>query len=70
VPHEIAACARDLGVDLIIMGRHRQGRVDQMLAGSVTEKVVRQAPCPVLVVHHPEHEFVLPDDAQTGATRA
>lgn len=62
-PHDaIVACARDLGIDLIIMGRHRVGRVDQLLAGSVTERVVRNAHCPVLVVHHPEHEFVLPDD--------
>lgn len=62
-PHEaIVACARDCGIDLIIMGRHRVGRVDQLLAGSVTERVVRNAHCPVLVVHHPEHEFVLPDD--------
>jgi nucleotide-binding universal stress UspA family protein len=61
-PHEaIVACARDRGIDLIIMGRHRVGRVDQLLAGSVTERVVRNAHCPVLVVHHPEHEFVLPD---------
>jgi len=28
---------------------------------SVAEKVVRSAPCPVLTVRHPEHEFVLPD---------
>ena len=28
--------------------------------GSVTEKVVRKAPCPVLTVRHPEHEFVHP----------
>ena len=28
--------------------------------GSVAEKVVRKAPCPVLTVRHPEHEFVMP----------
>ena len=62
-PHDaIVACARDRSIDLIIMGRHRVGRVEQLLAGSVTERVVRNAHCPVLVVHHPEHEFVLPDD--------
>jgi nucleotide-binding universal stress UspA family protein len=31
-----------------------------MLMGSVTEKVVRRAPCPVLTVRHPEHDFVVP----------
>ena len=31
-----------------------------ILLGSVTERVVRKAPCPVLTVRHPEHEFVHP----------
>jgi hypothetical protein len=31
----------------------------------VTEKVVRHAPCPVLIVQHPEHEFVVPDPLQS-----
>jgi nucleotide-binding universal stress UspA family protein len=55
---EIVACAKDLDVELVIIGKHRQGFVEHLIAGSVTEKVVRQAPCPVLIVHHPEHEFV------------
>jgi nucleotide-binding universal stress UspA family protein len=57
----IVACARERGIQLIVMGKHRLGLVEHMLAGSVTEKVVRQAPCPVLIVQHPEHEFVVPD---------
>ena len=32
-----------------------------LLIGNVAERVVRVAPCPVLTVHHPEREFVLPD---------
>ena len=32
-----------------------------LLIGGVAERVVRTAPCPVLTVRHPEHEFVLPD---------
>jgi hypothetical protein len=32
--------------------------------GSVAEKVVRTAPCPVLTVRHPEHEFLRPDALQ------
>ena len=59
--HEIVACANDLDVELIIMGKHRMGFVEHLLAGSVTEKVMRQAPCPVLIVHYPEHEFVVDD---------
>lgn len=60
---EIVACARELEVELIVIGKHRLGFVEHLLAGSVTEQVVRQAPCPVLIVQHPEHDFVLPDDA-------
>ena len=63
----IATCARETGAELVIMGKHRLGLVEHMLAGSVTEKVVRQAPCPVLIVQHPVDEFVLPDDPG-GAT--
>ena len=58
---EIVACAKDLRIDLMVMGKHRLGFVEHLLAGSVTEKVVRHAPCPVLIVQHPEHEFVVPD---------
>jgi nucleotide-binding universal stress UspA family protein len=37
--------------------------------GSVAEKVVRIAPCPVLTVRHPEHEFILPDALQLERVR-
>jgi nucleotide-binding universal stress UspA family protein len=49
------------GIDLIVMGTHGRGGLAHMLMGSVAEKVVRLAPCPVLTVRHPEHEFVRPD---------
>ena len=45
------------------MGTHGRGAMAQMLMGSVAEKVVRTAPCPVLTVRHPEREFVVPDRA-------
>lgn len=64
---EIVACATELDVELIVMGKHRLGFVEHLLAGSVTEKVMRQAPCPVLVVQHPEHEFVVPDESGAAA---
>lgn len=57
---EIINYAREQSVDLIVIGTHGRGGLGQMLMGSVAEKVVRKAPCPVLTVHHPEHEFVLP----------
>ena len=53
--------AKDAGVDLIVMGTHGRGAVTHLLMGSVAERVVRTAPCPVLTVRHPEREFVLPD---------
>lgn len=62
----IVACARELDVELVVMGKHRLGFVEHLMAGSVTEKVMRHAPCPVLIVQHPEHEFVVPDQG-TGA---
>jgi nucleotide-binding universal stress UspA family protein len=57
---EIVRYARAEGIDLIVMGTHGRGPIAHMLIGSVAEKVVRKAPCPVLTVRHPEHEFVLP----------
>ena len=39
-------------VDLIVMGTHGRGGIEKMWLGSVTEKVLRQADCPVLVVRH------------------
>jgi len=48
-------------IDLIVMGTHGRGAISHLLMGSVAERVVRTAGCPVLTVHHPEHEFVVPD---------
>jgi nucleotide-binding universal stress UspA family protein len=50
----IVACARELDVELIVMGKHHMGFVEHLLGGSVAEKVVRHAPCPVLIVQHPD----------------
>lgn len=57
---EILRYAKDQNVDLIVMGTHGRGPVSHMLMGSVAEKVVRKAACPVLTVRHPQHEFVRP----------
>ncbi len=62
----IAGCARELGIELIVMGKHRMGVVEHFVAGSVTEKLMRQAPCPVLIVQHAGHEFVVPDAPEDG----
>ena len=57
---EIVRAAREKDVDLIVMGTHGHTGLVHMLLGSVAEKVVRKAPCPVLTVRDPEHEFVHP----------
>lgn len=46
----ILARARTLGADLIVMGTHGAGGFRHFVLGSVTEKVLRQASCPVLTV--------------------
>jgi nucleotide-binding universal stress UspA family protein len=43
------------------MGTHGRGVLAHLMMGSVAERVVRIAPCPVLTVRHPQHEFVTPD---------
>jgi nucleotide-binding universal stress UspA family protein len=53
--------ARSARVSLIVMGTHGRGALAHLVMGSVAERVVRLAPCPVLTVRHPEHEFVVPD---------
>ena len=51
VPHAaIVAQARASGADLIVVGTHGRSGLSHLLMGSVAEKVLRQAPCPVLVV--------------------
>jgi nucleotide-binding universal stress UspA family protein len=65
----IVQYATETAIDLIIVGTHGRGTVAHLLMGSVAERVVRTAPCPVLTVRHPEHEFVHPD-ALTTATHA
>jgi nucleotide-binding universal stress UspA family protein len=65
---EIVAYARDAEVALIVIGTHGRGAMAQFFVGSVAERVVRTAPCPVLTVRHPEHEFVQPDASVAVAT--
>ncbi|MHC4140191.1 MAG: universal stress protein [Planctomycetota bacterium] len=47
---EIIKAARDKNIDLIVIGTHGRTGLAHMLIGSVAEKVVRKAPCPVLSV--------------------
>ena len=46
-------CGRSQGADLIIMGSHGRTGLTRLLMGSVTERVIGLAPCPVMVVKPP-----------------
>ena len=63
----IATYAHDVGADVIVIGTHGRRGASHFFVGSVAERVVRLAPCPVLTVRHPEREFVLPDALQVVA---
>lgn len=57
---EIVRYARQAGVDLIVMATHGRTGLAHMLMGSVAEKVVRKAPCPVLTIRPPDQKFTMP----------
>jgi nucleotide-binding universal stress UspA family protein len=60
-PHvQIVQHARDEDIDLVVVATHGRSGLKHALIGSVAEKIVQMAPCPVLTVKHPEHEFVMP----------
>ncbi len=51
---EIVRYAADAAVDVIVLGTHGRTGVERLLMGSVAEKVMRDAPCSVLVVKLPK----------------
>ena len=55
---EIVEAAKELDVDLIVLATHGYTGWKHFAIGSTAERVVRAAPCPVLVVREKEHEFV------------
>ena len=57
-PNEITKAAKELDADLIMIATHGYTSWRHLCIGSTTERVVRTAPCPVLVVREKEHEFV------------
>jgi nucleotide-binding universal stress UspA family protein len=48
----IVGLAEELGTDLIVIGSQGLSRMKRLLMGSVSERVVRLAHCPVLVMRH------------------
>jgi len=50
---EIVNVAKELGVDLIVVGSHGSAGLGRLLLGSTADRVLQYAPCPVLVVKYP-----------------
>jgi nucleotide-binding universal stress UspA family protein len=63
---EIVRFAADAGMDLIVMGTHGRTGLERLLMGSVAEKVMREAPCSVLVVKLPKGTSVT-ESTKVGA---
>ena len=57
---EIIRVAREETADMIVLGTHGKGMLDQALFGSTAERVIRKAPCPVLTCQLHQHEFCEP----------
>jgi nucleotide-binding universal stress UspA family protein len=55
---EIVRIALEEHVDIIVVGTHGKGMLDQALFGSTAERVIRRAPCPVLTCRLHQHEFI------------
>jgi universal stress protein A len=51
--HVLAALARDEHIDLVVVGTHQHRRAGDVLVGSVAERLLRLAPCTVVVVKPP-----------------
>jgi nucleotide-binding universal stress UspA family protein len=59
---EIIHAAQTDGADLIVMGTHGRTGIAHVLMGSVAERVVQKAHCPVLTIRHPDRKFKHPLD--------
>jgi len=57
----ITAYAKENAIDVIVVGTHGRGVIQHLMMGSVAERVVRTAPCPVLTVRTHERDFITED---------
>ena len=57
---EIVTAVSDCDCNLIVIGTHGRTGLDRMMMGSTAERVVRFAPCPVLVIRERERDFIRP----------
>lgn len=63
----IVLYAKDAHIDLVIVGTHGRGGMTHLFMGSVAERVVATAPCPVLTVRRREHESERPESRRAAA---
>jgi len=56
--HVIVEKAKELGIDVIVIATHGRSGLSHILLGSVAEKVIRHAPCPVFVIRNPKDKYV------------
>jgi nucleotide-binding universal stress UspA family protein len=68
VAREIVRAAERTNADLIVMARHRMGRIERLMLGSVTALVLRSAPCPVYVLPAKSAEIRVDADRQAVQT--
>jgi len=67
---EIVRYADEHDVDLIVMGTHGRGFVAHVVMGSVAEKVVRTAPCPVLTVRNVNRAVAVTEEISASEASA
>ena len=51
-------------IDLLVMGTHGRKGLDRLVHGSLTESIVHEVLCPVLVVSHPQRDFIAPEEPE------
>jgi hypothetical protein len=54
--HAILQTAADIDADLIVLGTHKRTGVEKLIIGSVAQRVLKEAHCPVLVAMPKDHE--------------
>jgi nucleotide-binding universal stress UspA family protein len=69
-PQAIVEAAREREADMVVLGTHGHGVVAHLLLGSVAERVIRWAPCPVLTVRLPGTASAQLDPPETVSTSA
>src|SRR6266536_3061153 len=62
---EIAKAVRDYDIDLVTVVTHGRRGLARALFGSTAEEIIAEAPCPVLTIHPPQHDFVHHREGET-----